>query len=151
MMADYTQSGIGPHKAPVNSAIEIHDSSLTSIAKRSDLLELRFHAYIHTSLGTPGVDAGTGWTQDVMLVFDGGTLEGSITEWPAVLYDGTLEIDGEASKNIIPIPLDRKGNIQLTLKPSFMDDPIVVRGNHVHLERQGAPIYVEKFSGSTMD
>ncbi len=62
---------------------------------------------------------------------------------------GTLEIDGEASENIIPIPLDRKGNIQLTLKPSFIDDPIVVRGNHVRLELQGAPIYVEKFSGST--
>jgi hypothetical protein len=133
----------------MNSAIEIHDSSLTSIAKRSDLLELRFDAYIHSSEGTPGVDAGTGWTQDVMLVFDSGTLEGSITEWPAVLYDGTLEIDGETSENSIPIPLDRRGNIQLTLKPSFIDDPIVVRGNHVHLELQGAPIYVEKFSGST--
>ena len=133
----------------MNSAIEIHDSSLTSITKRSDLLELRFDAYIHISEGAPGVDAGTGWTQDVMLVFDSGTLEGSITEWPAVLYDGTLEIDGEASENIIPIPLDRKGNIQLTLKPSSMDEPIIVRGNHVHLEPRGAPIYVEKFPGVT--
>jgi hypothetical protein len=133
----------------MNSAIEIHDSSLTSIAKLRDLLELRFHAYIHTSEGTPGVDAGTGWTQDVMLVFDSGTLEGSITEWPAVLYDGTLEIDGEASENTMPIPLDREGNIQLTLKRSFIAVPIVVRGNHVRLELQGAPIYLEKFSGST--
>ena len=80
-----------------------------------------------------------------MLVFESGILEGSITEWPAVLYDGTLEIDGETSENIIPIPLDRKGNIQLRLKPSFMDQPIVVRGNHVYLELKGAPIYVEKF------
>ena len=118
----------------MNSAIEIHDSFLTSITKRRDVLELRFDAYIHTSEGRPGVDAGKGWAQDLMLVFDSGTLEGSITEWPAVLYDGTLEIDGEANENIIPIPLDRKGNIQLTLKPSFKDDPIVVRGNHVHLE-----------------
>jgi hypothetical protein len=97
------------------------------------------------------VDAGTGWTQVVILVFGSGTLEGSITKWPADLYDGTLEIDGEASENIIPIPLDRKGNIQLTLKPSFIDEPIVVRGNHVRLELQGDPIYVEKFSGSTME
>jgi hypothetical protein len=41
----------------VNSAIEIHDSSLTSIRKRRDVLELRFDAYIHTSEGTPGVSA----------------------------------------------------------------------------------------------
>jgi len=44
----------------MSSAIEIHDSSLTSIAKHGDLLELRFRAYIHTSEGTPGVNAGTG-------------------------------------------------------------------------------------------
>jgi hypothetical protein len=96
------------NKAPMNSAIEIHDSSLTSIAKRGDLLELRFDAYIHASEGTPGVDAGTGWTQSLILVFDNGILEGSITKWPAVLYDGTLEIDGGASENIIPIPLTEK-------------------------------------------
>jgi hypothetical protein len=135
----------------MNSAIEIHDSSLISIAKRGDLFELRFDAYIHTSEGTPGMDGGTGWTQIVLLVFGSGTLEGSITKWPSVLYGGTLEIDGEASENIIPIPLDRKGNIQLTLKPSSIDDPIVVRGNHVRLELQGVPTYVEKFSGSTTD
>ena len=86
----------------------------------------------------------------MILVFGSGTIEGSITEWPTVSYEGTLEIDGEASENIIPIPLDRKGNIRLTLKPSFIDDPIVVRGNHVRLELQGAPTYVEKFPGSTM-
>jgi len=135
----------------MNSAIEIHDSSLISIAKRGGLLELRFAAYIHTSEGTPGVDAGTGWTQVVLLVFGSGTLEGSITEWPSVLYEGTLEIDGEASENIIPIPLDRKGNIRLTLKPSFVDDAIVVRGNHVRLELLGTPTHIEKFSGSTTD
>jgi hypothetical protein len=132
----------------MNSAIEIHDSYLTSIAKRSDLLELRFRAYIHKSEGTPGVDAGTGWTQDAVLVFGNGIIEGSITEWPADLYDGTLEIEGEASENIIPIPLDRKGTIQLTLKPKF-DDPIVVRGNNVRLELQGVATYVEEFPSST--
>ena len=86
----------------------------------------------------------------MILVFGSGTLEGSIPEWPSVLYKGTLEIDGEASENIIPLRLDRKGNIQFTRKPSFIDDPIVSRGNPVRLELQGAPIYVEKFPGSKM-
>jgi hypothetical protein len=147
MMSDYTTAWYS-RLSPMNSAIEIHDSSLVSIEKHGDLLELRFDAYIHTSEGTPGVDAGTGWTQDVILFFDDGILEGSITQWPADLYDGTLEIDGEAIENTIPIPLDRKGNIQLTLKPKFIDDPILVRSTHVLLELEGAPIYVEKFSGS---
>lgn len=43
----------------MNSAIEIHDSRLTSITLRGDLLELCLRAYIHKSDGTPGFDAGT--------------------------------------------------------------------------------------------
>ncbi len=132
----------------MNSAIEIHDSYLTSIRKQGDKVQLHLSAYIHKSDGTPGTDAGTGWTQEVRVLFGGGTFEGSITEWPADLYDGTLEIDGEASENIIPIPLDRKGTIQLTLKPKS-DDAIVVRGNSVRLELEGIAKYVEEFPGST--
>lgn len=132
----------------MNSAIEIHDSYLTSMATHGDLLELRFSAYIHKSEGSPGVQAGTGWTQEVTLVFGNGSVEGSIIEWPADLYDGTLEIDGEASENMVPIPLDRKGTVRLTLKPKS-DDPIVVRGDSVRLELQGIATFVEEFPGST--
>jgi hypothetical protein len=132
----------------MNGAIEIHDSYLTSVAEHGDMLKLHLSAYIHRSEGRPAVDAGTGWTQGVILVFGDWIMEGSITEWPADLYDGTLEIDGEASENIIPIPLDRKGTIQLTLKPKS-DDPIVVRGNSVRLELEGVAEYVEDFPGST--
>ena len=86
--------------------------------------------------------------QNVTLIFDNGVVEGEITEWPSGLYDGTLVMDGEASENIIPIPLDRTGNIELTLKPKFIDDPIVVSGNRVRLELRDTPRFVEEFPGS---
>jgi hypothetical protein len=43
----------------VNSAIDIHDSRLTSITLRGDVLELCLRAYIHKSDGTPSVYART--------------------------------------------------------------------------------------------
>jgi len=132
----------------MNSAIEIHDSYLTSISKEGDALAVHLSAYIHKSDGKPATDAGTGWTQDVMLVVGHGSVEGSVSDWPAELYDGTLKIDGDVSENIISIPLDRKGAIELTLKPTS-DDPLVVRGDSVRLELQGIPEYVEKFPGMT--
>ena len=132
----------------MNLAIEFHDSELTSIAKRDDALELRFGTCIHKSEGTPGVDAGTTWFQDMMLVVADGVVEGKITHWPSELYDGTLEVDGEVIENVVPIPVDRKGTIRLTLKPSFFDDPIVVRGNHVRLELfPGVPRFIQDFPG----
>jgi hypothetical protein len=132
----------------MNLAMEFHDSELTSIAKRGDSIELRFDAYIHGSEGTPGVDVGKGWYQDLMLVVGDGVVEGEITNWPAELYGGTLEIDGEAIENGAPLPLDRNGSIRLTLKPSFYDDPLVVSGNHVRWELSpGVPEFIEDFSG----
>jgi hypothetical protein len=132
----------------MNSAIEIHDSCLTSISQRGAALEVCLSAYIHKSDGTPGTDAGTGWLQDVTLVLNNGSVEGSTAKWPADLGDGALEIDGEVSENIIPIPLDRSGTIRLTLEPKW-GGRIVVNGNHVHLELQGVPKYVEDFPADT--
>jgi len=132
----------------MNCAIEIHDSHLTSIRKQGDALEVHLRAYIHRSEGTPGVDAGTGWTQAVTLHFTDGLVEGSIAEWPVDLDGGTLGIDGEYSSNIIPVPLDRKGIIHLTLEPK-RGNCIVIRGNHLRLEFEGVATYVEDFRGGT--
>jgi len=134
--------------ALMNSAIGIRDSYLTSITKRGKSIEVRLKAYIHKSEGTPGVDPGTGWTQDVTLLFGNGMVDGSITAWPADLYDGTLEIDGQASENIIPIPLDREGTIVLTLRPKFAN-PVAVCGSSLRLELQGVATFVEEFPVST--
>lgn len=132
----------------MNSAIEIHDSYLTSISKQGDEVRLHLSAYIHKSDGTPGTDAGTGWIQDATILFGSGTVEGSIAEWPAWLWDGALDINGNASDNVIPVPLDRDGTVQLTLE-SKGGERIVVRGNHVRLELEGVPQYVEGFPGGT--
>jgi hypothetical protein len=102
----------------MKSAIEIHDSYLTEIAKHDNTVELKLSAYIHKSEGTPLIDAGTGWIQDVSVFLRDGAVNGTITNWPADLYDGTLEVDSDAYENVIPIPLDRQGTIRLTLKPT---------------------------------
>lgn len=130
----------------MNSAIEIHDSEVISITNRGSLLEVCLIAYIHKSEGTPGRDAGSGWTQDAILTFWNGTLEGTIAEYPARLASGTLVVDGESLDNEIPIPLSRKGNTELKLE-IFYNSPVVIRGNEVHLELRGTPTYVEEFPG----
>lgn len=132
----------------MNSAIEIHDSKVNSITNRGSFLEVCLIAYIHKSEGTPGRDPGTGWTQDAILTFGSGTLEGEIGEYPAWLSGGILVIDGEPLDNEIPIPLSRKGNTELKLE-IFYNSPVVIRGNEVHLELRGTPTYVENFRTRT--
>ena len=132
----------------MNLATEFHDSELTSVEKRGDSIELCFDACIHGSEGTPGRDAGKSWYQDVVLVVGGGGVKGEITNWPAELYDGTLEIDGGTIQNVVPLPLGRTGSIRLTLKPSFYDGALVVLGNRVRFELSpGVPGFIDDFPG----
>lgn len=130
----------------MNSSIEIHDSKIISVTARDGLLEVCLSAYVHKSDGTPGRESGTGWTQDVILRFENGSIEGRVAEYPAWLSDGTLVIDGDSLENEIPIPLNCTGNAKLRLE-IVNNDPVVIRGSEVHLELRGAATYVEEFPG----
>ena len=127
----------------LNSLIEIHDSVLTLVETQSKQVKLSIEAYIHKSIGVPGVDPGTGWVQNVILTIEDGSFEGSIESLPYDLYDGTLQINGELMENEIPIPLDRNGQIVLSLVAKWSGDKLVARGTHIHLELLGEARYVE--------
>ena len=130
-----------------NRNIEIHDSELKSL-KVSDghiILELS-PAYIHMSDGRPGIDAGTGWIQNAVIRVCGEGLLGSISELPCDLWDGYLKVNGEFFDNLIPIPLDSAGNIELQFT-SKSGESLRIRGDHITLELLDEPKYIEDFSG----
>ena len=128
-----------------NREIEIHDSELTSV-KVSDghiILELS-PAYIHMSDARPGIDAGTGWIQNAVIRVRGKEIVGSISELPCDLWDGYLKVNSELFDNLIPIPLDSAGNIEL-LFTSRSGESIQVRGDRITLKLLGEPKYIEDF------
>ena len=61
-----------------------------------------------------------------------------------VLSDGALSINETVSRNLIPIPLDVHGDVELRLE--CWDDIIRVRGNSATLELIGEPKYTGQFS-----
>ncbi len=66
----------------MNSAIEIHDSTLQRIDIHGDALAVTVDAYIHRSPGRPGVDRGTGWSQLVQLRFAKGLVSRGVSDRP---------------------------------------------------------------------
>ncbi len=135
-----------------NRAVEIHDSALDRITLDDDLAVLHFpSAYIHASEGRPAIDAGTGWTQEAVLRIGNAQIEGKFSEesreayggYAHYLSDGSLRIDGRVSDNLIPIPLDVSGDIELTLQ--CWSEVVRVRGSSAKLELIGAAEYVEEF------
>ena len=99
-----------------NRAIEIHDSDLEALVVSDGMITLNFEsAYIHQSEGAPGTDAGTGWTQPIVIRLHGNVVNGGLREMPCSLWDGQLILNGTIHDNLIPIPLNVEGEIELSL------------------------------------
>ena len=116
-----------------NRAIEIHDSALDRITLEGDVAVLHFpQVYIHSSEGRPAIDAGSGWTQEAVIRIGNGHIDGKFSQESRDggshhLSDGSLRISGSVFDNLIPIPLDVQGEIELTLE--CWGDAIHVHGN----------------------
>src|SRR5207249_3264944 len=91
----------------MNTLIELHDSCVALVSKESDTVIVRFApAYVHKSEGCPGVDPGTGWIQDAVLVVGEALVRGTIPALPCDVADGELTVGDQLHPNAIPLPLD---------------------------------------------
>ena len=134
-----------------NRAIEIHDSALDRITLEGDVAVLHFpQVYIHSSEGRPAIDAGSGWTQEAVIRIGDAHIDGKFSQESREAYggthhlsDGSIRINRSVSDNLIPIPLDVQGDIELTL--ACWGDVVHVHGNSARLELIGKAEYVEEF------
>jgi hypothetical protein len=130
-----------------NRAIEIHDSVLDALSLDNGDAVLHFsHLYIHESEGVPGIDDGTGWSQEGKLTIRGAVVQGTFSEWPAHLHLGCITVEGNVFENEIPIPLDFEGKTELRLQS--WSEIISIAGTGAKLELIGKAEYVEEFKPS---
>jgi len=129
----------------MNSAIEIHDSVIDAITNVDGKAVLySSSAYIHKSLGKPGVDPGTGWVQRAKLTIVDATIKSTLNLFPGDLLGGYLRLGDSIFDNEIPIPLNFRGDTELRLE-SWNDQIILVSGRGAELELIDEPTYVEDF------
>lgn len=128
-----------------NRAMEFHDSTFDGLHWCGTDLTLTFSAaYIHQSEGKPGVDAGSGWVQEVRLHISDATLTGETLDLPCDLYDGSISLDDDRFDNCVPIPLDYRGRIEVILEQESRVNAV---GTRLLVELLGEPKHVEKFPG----
>jgi hypothetical protein len=129
----------------MNTTIEIHDSRVAEIVERDGTVVVHFKpAYLHKSEGRPAFDSGTGWVQEVRLIFSEASVSGDFPDWPCDIMDGEIILGGERHRNLIPVPLEVAKLTELRL---VCDDfhTVTVTGRGVRLELVGEPRYVEDF------
>jgi hypothetical protein len=129
----------------MNTIIELHDSTVATIDGQLGETVVHFlPAYFHKSEGRPGYDQGTGWVQEVRLIFREASVNGDLPDLPCDVMDGALTIDGARHDNHIPVPLISEARAELRLIFDSVH-AVTVKGRGVRLQLSGEPKYVEEF------
>jgi hypothetical protein len=99
----------------MNRAIEIHDSSLSGITKTEGKIVIHLNeACVHESSGVPSIDSGMVYIQSIDLELTNPIIDNDIIQFPTTLSDGYLLFDGERKDNVVPLPISKTGEIELT-------------------------------------
>jgi len=128
-------------------SVELHDSTVVGIEEVGSQIILFLTMYIHKTEGRPGWDAGSGFIQAAAIVFSDGELAGEIPELPADISDGSLTVDAEVLRNMIPIPFSFSGQVSLALNV-VGPASLAIGGSRAELTLIGDAAYVEKFVGA---
>ena len=131
-----------------SAALEFHDSELAALEIGDESVTLRFApAYVHRSQGTPGVDRGTGWSQDATVSLKKARLTGILRLGLPSLADGEAALGDQRCAGLLPAPLSYVGPVTMLLV--FLDDSrLLITAEELHSNLVGEPTYVEDFPGS---
>ena len=128
----------------MNSALEFHDSEVSSITDADGSLHVRFSAaYVHRSDGVPGVDSGEGYIQAVELTLENASWDGSLAECIGKLSDGELFVV-DRPLGLVPLPFESTSQTRVELQFSN-GATLLARGAPVHVRTNGAARFVERF------
>ena len=119
-------------------SIELHDSLLAGAETRGETLVLMFRpAYIH--------QAGKGWRQDADLSITNPVGWSAEAQLPCRVSDGTLKTAHGPYHNLLTLPLDDPGPVNLRLE--FIDGTVPqVQGDRVRVSLHGEPTFIESVS-----
>ncbi len=101
-------------------------------------------AYVHRSDGRPMIDPGSGWSQSIEMDLTDASVEGSVSELPADIMSGQIQINDRAYPNEIPLPLNVTGNVLVEL---ILDNAhqLHLRARHATVRLLGNARFIENF------
>ena len=133
----------------MNTAIEIHDSTVSEISTLGGVVTVCFRpAFLHKSERRPGFDAGTGWVQEARFVFDEAATSGAYPDWPCSLMDGELTVGAVRHLNLFPVPFETSERTELRIICDLAHT-VIITGRGARFELIGEPKYVEDFRPNT--
>jgi len=125
-----------------SSSIDLPGCEVASIDIEGNRISLRFSkAYIIKTM--TGSAERTQWWQAGSLVFEGASVEGALPPTPAVCSGGDIGENIYTYRDMIPIPLQSRGQAHCDLRFEGTDLRLRIRAEAVHLDMYDRPYYIK--------
>jgi hypothetical protein len=126
--------------------LELHDTRVLGILRESGGVRLQLSAYLHRSKGRPGIDAGTGWSQDALLTVEAGTIGDAPEGGVLWVTEGSIQVGATLFDNMVPLPFERiEGPV--TIRFQGGEGLLVIKGSAVSITLPGEPEFIEEVPG----
>jgi hypothetical protein len=125
------------------TSIDLPGSVISGVALSGNEVRIRFEpAYLVQTM--TGSEERTRWKQNIVLVFeDAQLLEGGDANFPATCAGGDVVENVYTYRDMVPVPLESRGQAGCNLVLEGSDIPIRVEAGGVRLEREDLPRYIE--------
>jgi hypothetical protein len=134
----------------LNAAIEFHDSECLALEVDSQGGgSVLLNAYVHRTVGEPGISPGEGGVQRVRLKVGAMRVIGDVGDLPASIYDGSIVVGTSALDVLIPFPSNYSEAVSITLTLLDNAREIVVSGVGLSIEAESEFKFVEDVDLST--
>ena len=128
----------------MNIGLEFHDSVVRAVGESRPIIRVSFErAYLHHSVGRPGVDAGAGYIQSAELIFRDAAAVGLSPACVGAISDGGITVNGDAY-SLLPVPFQAKGVIEAQFV-FCTGATLKITATTVSCTVHGTPQFVENF------
>jgi hypothetical protein len=128
----------------LNQAIELHDTECLAVEiEDQGCGSVLLDAYVHRSVGEPGISPGEGGVQRIRMKFDAMTIKGEVGPLPSYIYEGSLTVGSTVQDNMVPFPASSSETAALSMMLSDDARIVVVKGITISIEAEGDFRFVE--------
>jgi len=128
----------------VNQAIELHDTECLAVeVDDRGLGSVLLDAYVHRTVGEPGISPGEGGVQRIRMRFSAMAIKGDVGLLPAYVYEGSLTVGSTVQNNMVRFPASSSETAALSMMLSDDARIVVVSGSTISIETESNFRFVE--------
>jgi hypothetical protein len=135
---------LGSMEQELNQAIELHDTECLAVEiDDQGCGSVLLDAYVHRTVGEPGISPGEGGVQRIRIKMGAMTIKGEVGPLPPYVYEGSLTVGSTVQDNMVPFPASSPETAALTMMLSDDARIVVVSGVTISIEAESGFRFVE--------